>query len=420
MATTSTVTSPDSSRDAARVSAPGVPSRYRSDEKRSARLGRVLRHFAGVRELDEQLMQRLAEGFLRKDELGAELARAMRLPVDDPERVTMPQLQLAIADGIAAVDDPPPALRFFFDVVDTVPEWVDWALVEEGGRVGRRLGQNAADVLLQLSLLGGYRFGGPTDLLVATGGLAGDMTRRRLGETQKWTVEVSQPHSMRRDGEGFRLTLHVRVMHALVNETFTPRWDVARWGVPINQSDQAATLGLFSGVLLLGSRALNVRITPAESRAVMHLWKYIGWLMGVDDAWLVDTEKEQHRLNYHVLIAQAGISEAGPQLTQAIVEAQNDLHFDRFARVGRWMSRERLLSMMTTLLGPRSMREFGLPLRPPWAVAYIVVLNTVRFRIIGRTAWGERLLQRWGDRVQQRVMYRHFGPDHPEIGTLDV
>ena len=399
---------------------PTVPSRYRSDEKRSARLGWVLKRAAGVRELDEQLMDRLARGFMEKDELGAELARAMRLPADDPERVTRDQLETAIDHGLAAVDDPPQALRRFFDVVDTVPDWVDWDLVEEGGRVVRRLGQNAADVLLQLSLLGGYRFGGPTDLLVATGGLAGDMTRRRLGETQKWTVEVAQPHSMRRDGEGFRLTLHVRVMHALVNETFTPRWDVARWGVPINQSDQAATLGLFSGVLVLGSRAMNVRITRDESRAVMHLWKYIGWLMGVDEAWLMDTEKEQNQLNYHVLIAQAGISEAGPRLAQAIVEAQNDLHFDHFARLGRWMSRERLLSMMTTLLGPRSMREFGLPLRPPWAIAYVMVLNTLRYRILGRTARGERYLQRWGDEVRHRVMYRHFGPDRPEIGSLDV
>ena len=410
-----------STSDVARhVPSPTVPSRYRADEKRSTRLGKVLRHFAGVKELDEGLMQRLAEGFMQKDELGAELARAMRLRADHPDRVTMAQLQLAIAEGIAAVDDPPPALVAFFDVVDTVPDWVDWELVEEGGRVVRHLGQNAADVLMQLSLLGGYRFGGPTDLLVQTGGLAGDMTRRRLGETQKWTVEVAQPHGMRRDGEGFRLTLHVRVMHALVNETFTPRWDVARWGVPINQSDQAATLGLFSGVLVLGSRALNVRITPDESRAVMHLWKYIGWLVGVDVAWLVDTEKEQHRLNYHILIAQAGISEAGPKLAQAIVAAQSDLHFERFPRLGRWLSRERLLSMLTTLLGPQSMREFRLPLRPPWAIAYVIMLNTLRFRIIGRTAWGERQLQRWGERVRHRVMFRHFGPDRPEIGALDV
>jgi hypothetical protein len=51
------------------------------------------------------------------------------------------------------------------------------------------------------------------------------------------------------------------------------RWDVGRWGVPINQSDQAATLGLFNGALLLGVRLLGVRVSRAESRAIMHLWK---------------------------------------------------------------------------------------------------------------------------------------------------
>jgi hypothetical protein len=311
-------------------------------------------------------------------------------------------------------------LRALFDVVDHVPDWVDWDLVEEGGRVSRRLGQNAADVLLQLSLIGGYRFGGPTDLLVATGGLTGDATMRRLGETQKWTVAVGRPHAMRRDGEGFGLTVHVRVMHALVNETFTPRWDVERWGLPINQTDQAATLGLFNGVLLIGSKALGVRITRAESDAVMHLWKYLGWLMGVDEQWLMETERDQHRLNYHILLAQDDISEAGPQLAQAIFEAQKTLHFDRFARLGRWLTRERLLSMLTLLLGPRSMKEFGLPRRPPWAIFYVQALNLVRYQLVGRTAWGERRLQAWGDRVPKRVMYRHFGPDQPEIGSLKV
>ena len=46
-------------------------------------------------------------------------------------------------------------------------------------------------MLLQLSLIGGYRFGGPPDLLVATGALAGSSTQRRLAETQSWAVAVT-------------------------------------------------------------------------------------------------------------------------------------------------------------------------------------------------------------------------------------
>ena len=398
----------------------GVPSRYRAAEKRNARLGLPLKVLAGVRAVDEDLMQQIAHGFMETDELGGELARAMRLPKDDPNRVTMADFRQAVAGGLESVPDASPTLRKFFETVETVPEWVDWDQVERGAEVGRWLGQNAADILLQLSLIGGYRYGGPTDLLVATGGLVGGATMRRLGETEKWTVAVARPGAMRRDGEGYALTLHVRLMHALVNETFEPKWDVERWGKPISQSDQAATLALFSSVLLLGSRALGVPISREDSRAVMHQWRYIGWLLGVDEKWLVDSEREQHRMNYHTLLAQDGISEAGPQLAQAIVAAQKDLHFDRFARLMGWFVRERLLSMLTLLLGPSSMRELGLPLRPPWAPAYVIGLNTLRYRVLGRTRRGRAALIRWGDKVQQRELRRHFGPDDPEVGRLPV
>ncbi len=252
--------------------------------------------------------------------------------------------------------------------------------------MSRRLGQNAADVLTQLSLIGGYRFGGPPDLLAATGGLIGDSTRRRLGETQKWVVELTRPGSLRPPmhgrpgGEAWRLTVHVRAMHALVNATFEPRWDSARWGLPINQADQASTLMLFDGILIIGCRGLGVRISARESRALMHLWKYVGWLMGVHPDFLVDQEWERHRQAYHVLLAQADISEAGPRLAQSIVEAQLQRRYPGWPRRLQWLrgryEQERLLSMLTTFLGPTSMRDLGLPLRPPWAHLYIVALNT--------------------------------------------
>ena len=357
---------------------------------------------------------------METDELGGRVAKAMRLPADDPNRVTLKQFRTALTDGVDSVTDAPAALREFFGTVETVPEWVDWDMVEEGARVFRFLGQNSLDILTQLSLIGGYRFGGPTDLLVATGGLSGDYTMRRLGETQKWGVALSQPGGMRRGSEGYAVAVHVRLMHALVNESFASRWDVERWGMPINQTDQAATLGLFNGVPLLGCRALGARITRSESRAYMHLWKYVGWLMGVDEQWLLDSEREQHRQNYHVLLVQDDISEAGPKLANAIVDAQQTLHFRRFPAIGRWLARERMLSMLTVLLGPSSMRDLQLPMRPPWAVAYVMALNFVRYRVVGTTPAGREALIRWGDRVAQRTLFRHFGDDRAEVGELKV
>ncbi|MFT4187246.1 MAG: oxygenase MpaB family protein [Aeromicrobium sp.] len=399
------------------VTAP--PTRFRAAEQRGARIGRLVRLAGGVKEVDEDLMATIGERFWAVDEVGAAVARAMRAGDD---RVRMDQIHRALAEGIDAVPDAPSALRDFFAHVEATPEWVDMDLVNQGAQVFRRFGRNASDVLLQLSLIGGYRFGGPTDLLVATGGLTGDMTRRRLAETQQWTIAVTRHDALRPGGLGWRLTVHVRLMHALVNHRFDhhPDWDRERWGRPINQSDQAATIGLFASVVLLAVRALGVRVTREDSRAVMHLWKYVGWLMGVDDDWLTDSEREQHRLNYHILRAQDDVTEAGALLSQSIVEAQSELSFGRFAAFHRWYAPRRLLSMLTAFIGRSGMRDLGLPARVPWATVLLIPANLWRYQVLGRTAWGRGRIDRWSAAHVEEVTRRYFGADAPDVGRLNA
>lgn len=378
-------------------------------------MGRPLRVFGRVRQVDAELLGALGEGYLEIDEVGARVARAFRST--GAERVTHDQMRRALEGDLAGA---PTVLRDLVDHVHATPDWVDWDLLEEGARVYRTFGRNAGDVLLQLALIGGYRFGGPTDLLVATGGLTGGTTVRRLAETQHWTIAVSQPGAMRPGALGWRLTVHVRVMHALVNDRFSEgdRWDRAHWGAPINRTDQAATLGLFSGALLLGVRALGVPVSAADSRAVMHLWRYVGWLLGVDEAWLFDTERAQHHFSYHVLLSQDDVTEAGRRLTHSIVDAQPHLHYRRFARFQRWYAPRRLLSMLRPFLGTASMRELGLPLRMPWATVHALAGNTVRYRLLGRTQWGRRRIDAWAERYRDEQLYRYFGDAAPDVGAL--
>ncbi|WP_435771758.1 oxygenase MpaB family protein [Nocardioides sp. SYSU DS0651] len=406
----------------------GYPRRFRAGAERNRRIGRALKVVGRVKAVDERLLDRIGRAMLERDELGARLAEAIRSRAGQPGKVTMEQFRQALEWGVGSVPDAPPALVDFFTEVETEPDWLDWEVVERGGRIFQSLGQNASDVLLQLSLVGGYRFGGPTDLLVATGGLTGEQTLRRLAETQKWGTSLSDPGSLRppRDGrpsgEGWRLTVHVRLMHAFVNHAFEPRWDVETWGLPINQADQASTLGLFDGVLLIGSRALGVPIPAKDSRALMHLWKWVGHLMGVDGDFLVDDEWERHRINYHVLLAQGELTDAGPQLARAVVEAQALRVYPGWPRPLQGLraryERERLLSMLTVFLSPDSMREFGLPLRPPWAHAYVLVLNTLRYRVLGRTARGRQWLWEWGGRRSQQILDSYFVDGRQDVGEL--
>jgi len=394
------------------------PRRFRAAPRRNERLARPLRLVSRVTAVDERVLDRIGRRMLARDEVGARLAEAMRRR--GPGRVTRAQFGQALAGGVDTVAGAPAALRQFFAVVDDVPGWVDFELVERGGRFSRRLGRTAGDVLTALSLIGGYRFGGPADLLVATGGLVGPGAMRRLGETQKWTTAVAQPGGLRRAGEGFRLTVHVRAMHALVNHEFerNGRWDVERWGLPINRADQAATLGLFSSTLLLGARALGWVVTREESRAVMHLWKYVGWLMGVDEDWLFDTEREQNVFNYHVLCAQGDVTPAGAALAAALVDGQRTLDRGRFSDLRGRYARLRLLSLLRYFLRKESLRDLGLPVTPAWVIPPVVAANLVRSGVVARTRAGRRRLERAGDAFAVADRRRLLGTAPAEIADL--
>lgn len=386
-------------------------------------MGRVLRRIARVDDLDEDLLDLIGRRLYARDEPGAELVRAMRTDTTDG-RVTMGQFRRALAEGVRAGPDAPPALVRFFAVAEDVPEWVDFDLVDRGAGVVRRMGRTATDVLSQLSLIGGYRFGGPADLLVATGALSGASAMRRLGETETWTRAVTRPGGLRRDGEGFRLTVHVRVMHALVNDRFESdgRWDVERWGLPVNQSDQAATLGLFNSTLLLGARALGRLVSAEDSRAVMHLWKYVGRLLGVHEDWLFDTEREQNVFNYHVLLTQDGQSPAGRALAAAIVDGERRLDRGRGwpAALRASYAHARLLGMLRYFLGKEGLADLGLPAALPWVVPAVVAKNLTASLVLDRSEWGRRRLERVAGDFRRRRARMLFDGARSQVGALPL
>lgn len=383
------------------------PGRFRAAPERSRRLARPLGVVARVREVDEDLLDRIGTRMFARDEVGADLAAAMSRPRGDAERVTMADFERALAQDGPHRSERPALARFLAAVEDT-PDWVDLEQVERGGRALRRMGRTLDDVLLTLSLIGGYRFGGPADLLVATGGLTGSTALRRLGETTQWARAVIAPGGLRRDGEGWRLTVHVRAMHALVNRRFETngRWDVGHWGLPVNRTDQAATLGLFSSTGLLGARLLGWVVTPAESRAVMHLWRYVGWLLGVDDDWLFSTEREQNHFLHHVLLVQDDVTPAGPALAGALVEPQS-------AR-----RRRHVLGLLRWFLGREALRDLGLPDARPWTVPPTVLRNLVLSGLVARTRTGRRTLERRGDAWTRAEIGRRFAGARPGVSPL--
>lgn len=202
-------------------------------------------------------------------------------------RVARQQFDLALNQGIeAVVDCPEPLQRLFAGLQD--PSWLKTELLDEAVLAMQRTGTSANLVMRDLALMGGYLMSGFNQALVLTGALTKGADKRIL-ETGQWWFDCTQ--GMQRFSIGFKSTVHVRLIHALVRRHLlqNKEWDSARWGTPICQVDMAATYLGFCVVFLWGLRGLGVMTSSAESKSIMHFWRYTCWLMGVDEQWLVDT-----------------------------------------------------------------------------------------------------------------------------------
>ncbi len=354
----------------------------------------------------------MAAGLLRRDEPAAALARALR----EDRSVTMTQIRTALDSGLTAGS--PPALHDFFATVDRRPDWVDDALLDRGARACRAFGVDTALVLTFGSLLGGYRTSAALEPLVRTGRLTGEESLRRIGETTAWWRGVTAPGGLEPEGEGWRLAVHVRIMHGLVNYALEhdPTWDWAKHGVPINQYDQASTLGVFSTTFMLHARLLGVRISRADSAAIMHLWSYVGWLMGVDPAWLPRTERQGRKVLYRMLSHDPPPDENSTRLAQALMEIYDQAPMSPFRRR---FERERGLSVATWLLGPSAMRDLGQPARLPWYAVFRVASNLFWSHGVGRLPGGQSVLIDRAERWYANEIARLYPGPSPHVGALD-
>ena len=142
-------------------------------------------------------------------------------------------LDRALRTDIRAVPEAPRALHALFAELERVPSWVDWPRLDRGGAVVLRAGAAAGIVLGMKSLILGYASPGGNKPLVFSGRLQ-EQASRRLAETCRFVQAVSRPRGMYRHGDGFAITLKVRLMHAQVRRLIhrSGRWQPERLGPP--------------------------------------------------------------------------------------------------------------------------------------------------------------------------------------------
>lgn len=340
------------------------------------------------------------------------------------------QFDQALERGIESVQNAPPELVEFFQQVDSDPDWLDRELLEEGIRASHLSGNVAFYVLRDMALMGGYAYFNSLNQTLALTGALSKQTSLRLGETGKWLNDVTEPGGLDRHGIGFVTTVRVRMVHALVRRNLNGKaqWQHEKWGLPINQMDMLATYLAFGPVTLTGVRLFGVPITPGQSKAVMHMWRYIGWLLGVDEQWLALTERDGLRKLYHTYLTHSepddkirflGEALRDEPLTREIPGWETSPLMTRLQR--KWAFHQHL-SNSALILGPVQRKQLGIPLYAlPW---YPLLSAPLRFgkhafyRLRGQTV-REEFARRSRER-QQRLLDAYFGERQKDIIQPDA
>lgn len=312
-------------------------------------------------------VDRLGACFHRGDPLADAAAAALAaMPTDAREAL----LERCLREGCGP--DDPEALRALLAQCERVPFWVDFDRCDRGGAAFLRTGLAGGLVLGSYSLTAGYLSPAGNKPLAFSGRLT-EQAPRRLSETARFVQQVSLPGGMRPRSEGWRITVRVRLMHASVRRMLvaSPRWKGDAWGVPINQADSAGTILLFSLVVLDGLDLLGFRTTPQEREDLLHLWRWVACVIGVDDELRFASEPEA-RVFWELLTSTQGEPDDDSRaLSRALLESpvtaarspEERRRAERMRDVGYALSRYFLGDRYADALDyPRSLGVHALPL----------------------------------------------------------
>jgi hypothetical protein len=276
-----------------------------------------------------------------------------------PESEWRALLDLALAKGIEQVPSAPESLRVLFQQLEHVPFWVDHERCNLGGATFLRCRLGFA-VLAMLSLPLIYSWPAGNKALALSGQLM-HRSSQRLKDTTRYVFAVCQQDGLSRFSEGFAMTVRVRLIHSQVRRLLreSGQWRADAWGAPINQCHLAGTNLMFSVGVLDGLSRLGYRFDRVEREALVHLWRYAGYLLGVDHELLIADEFEGNRL----LNLMFDFEPEPDDDSRALVDALMRTSFDyvRGFKAGRCCSVNICYGMSQALIGDEHAKALGYP-----------------------------------------------------------
>ena len=205
-------------------------------------------------------------------------------------------LHAAMDEDYAALRDAPKSLLDFFENCATPPPWVDFAAFAPGVRMFHRNSRLVLGGMVGGTLVEGFCTNIAKSFFI-TGRLR-DQGVRRLQQNNRHMVEIFIPGGLGRGGDGWKLSVRIRLIHATVRRLLrrSDEWDEAAWGTPISAAHLAYALSAFSARLLRHLKGLGAKFDSEERAGFMEVWRYSGYLMGIPESILYADEEDALRI----------------------------------------------------------------------------------------------------------------------------
>ena len=195
----------------------------------------------------------------------------------------------------------PQEVREFFDRIGTPPEWFDPEVVYAGCRKFHAYSDLFLTAFVTDIIVRGF-----TTLISQSFFITGRLTDRgvrRLRQNIRHLLEIMMPGGLDRHGEGWKLSVRIRLVHARVRQQLlvSEDWDQKAHGMPLSAAHIALASCNFSGMMLWAAGRIGARLNDEERASFMQIWRYTAWLMGVPDALIFRDEagaREIFRVGY--------------------------------------------------------------------------------------------------------------------------
>lgn len=308
------------------MEAAGVPTEFPYWERvNDRRIQLARRAWQAVWRFDPQppdeLVREFARGYYDADPVAEAFVDDVYLERGAREGRRM--LDQALEQGVDSVPDAPASMRQLFEEFERDPDWLDRDQVELGARVFRRYGTSVFS-FATTSTLEMYSESSITKPLSLSGGYAGEAAHKRQLETVRFWIDITEPGGLRAGARGRATAMRVRVMHVFIRRRLSqhPEWEPGAWGVPISISD--ATLTLMGGSVVPGLALWSVGhpTTIKEIEALLHFWRYVGHLLGVQARWYPADFREAVQLMYAAFVKRAYTAgQDGTELVESYLPA---------------------------------------------------------------------------------------------------